>query len=137
MRKAVPMYRIPSKINVINLIKSKYDALLAMIKTKQSLVEHITLTEDIWTDVINTTSFLGMTAHFLSSSKLVLESVTIGDSELSDIHTVDNISTWIDFFLNEWHIKKEQVVTDNSVNILYAVKKLLGWKNIYHFLSIL
>lgn len=124
MRKAVPMYKVPTRKVITSLMQSKYEALSPLIKTKFSLVEHVTLTADIWTDVINTNSFLGMTAHFLSSSKLSLESVTVGVLELSGSHTAINISIWIESLLNEWHIEKEQVVnivTDNCANILSAV----------------
>lgn len=64
MRKAAPVYKIPSRKMVTNLIQSKYDVLSSLVKTKLSIVEYMTITTDIWTDVINTNSFLGMTVHF-------------------------------------------------------------------------
>jgi len=43
----------------------------------------MTITSDIWTDIVNTTSYLGMTVHFLNTDKLSLENVTIGVLELA------------------------------------------------------
>jgi hypothetical protein len=61
MKTVAPKYKIPSRKTIIKLISSKYDVLSAQIKNKLSLVENITLTTDIWTDTINTKSYLGMT----------------------------------------------------------------------------
>lgn len=57
-----------------------------LIKYKLGLVEHIiTNTSDIWTDTINTRSFLGMRefTFWVGISKVYLDSVTIGTMELS------------------------------------------------------
>lgn len=89
----------------------------------------MTITADIWTNIVNTTSYLGMTVHFLNTSKLSLENVTIGILELADSHTSQHISEWFEKLLKDWGISKEQVltvVTDNGSNILNAVKKTFG-----------
>lgn len=129
MQKTVPMYKVPSRQTITKLIKSKYEVLSALVKSKLSLVEHLTLTSDIWTDILNTRSFLGMTVHFLSLNKVALESVTLGVLELSASHTSDNISAWFEHLLLQWGITKSQiftVVTDNGANILSAVNKTFG-----------
>lgn len=129
MKKAAPMYKVPSRKIVTKLVQSKYEVLSALVKSKLSNVEYITLTADIWTDIINTTSFLGMTAHFLNNSKLDLESVTIGVLELAENHTSDHISEWFEKQLDEWGVQKHKVVTvvtDSGANILSAVKNTFG-----------
>ncbi|CAI6357783.1 unnamed protein product [Macrosiphum euphorbiae] len=126
MQKAVPMYKIPCRKTLTKMVKSKYEVLSTLIKSKLSLVDHLTLTSDIWTDTLNTKSFLGMTVHFLNLNKVALDSVTIGVLELSASHTADNISTWFEHLLAQWGIKKSQVftvVTDSGANILSAVNK--------------
>jgi len=126
MQKAAPMYKVPSRKIVTKLVQSKYEVLSSLVKSKLSNIEYITITADIWTDIINTTSFLGMTAHFLNNSKLDLESITIGVLELADNHTSDHISEWFEKQLNEWGIQKDKVVnvvTDSGANIKSAVKK--------------
>jgi len=54
MKKIIPMYKVPSRKTITQLISSKYDILSAQIKNKLSLIESITLTSDIWTDTLNT-----------------------------------------------------------------------------------
>lgn len=129
MRKTAPLYKIPSRKVVTNLVKSKYQVLSSLVKSRLSNVEYMTITADIWTDIINTTSFLGMTVHFLSMSKDSLDSVTIGVLELADSHNANNICEWFEQILKEWGIQKHQVltvVTDSGANILSAVKKTFG-----------
>ncbi|XP_029345286.1 zinc finger BED domain-containing protein 1 isoform X2 [Acyrthosiphon pisum] len=126
MQKAVPMYKVPCRKTLTKMVKSKYEVLSTLIKSKLSLVDHLTLTSNIWTDTLNTTSFLSMTVHFLSLNKVTLESVTIGVLELSASLTAENISTWFEYILAQWGIKKSRiftVVTDNESNILSAVNK--------------
>lgn len=129
MNKALPMYKVPSRKCVTNLVRSKYEVLSSIIKSKLSLVDNLTITADIWTDTINTKSFLGMTVHFINLSKLNLENITIGVLELGESHTSLNISSWFESMLNEWGINKQQVVTvvtDSGANILSAVKTTFG-----------
>lgn len=85
MNKVIPMYKVPSRKTITQLINSKYDILSSHIKNKLSLIESITITSDIWTDTLNTKSFLGMTAHYLSICKLELKSVTLGVLELDEL----------------------------------------------------
>lgn len=99
------------------------------MKSKLASIQLMSITADIWTDVINTNSFLGMTVHFLNMSKLNLENITIGVLELADTHTSSHISKWFEKLLTEWRICKDQVVTvvtDNGANILAAVKTTFG-----------
>jgi len=59
----------------------------------------MTITADIWTDIINTTSFLDMTVHFVSMSKDSLDIVAIGVLELADSHNANNICEWFEQIL--------------------------------------
>ncbi|XP_025207175.1 zinc finger BED domain-containing protein 6-like [Melanaphis sacchari] len=129
MKTVAPMYKIPSRKTITKLISTKYDVLAVQIKNKLSLVENITLTTDIWTDTINTKSYLGMTGHYLSLSKLQLESVMLGVLELQERHTSENIIGWLDNLLKKWGIEKNQVilvVTDSGANIKHAVYNFFG-----------
>lgn len=129
VKRALPLYKAPSRKTITKLISSKYDVLSGKIKNKLSSVESITLTTDIWTDTINTKSYLGITVHFLSVCKLNLESVVLGVLELDERHTSENIAKWLDSALQEWGIEKRQiflVVTDNGANIKSAVSTCFG-----------
>jgi len=129
LKRGLPLYKAPSRKTITKLISSKYDVLSGQIINKLSMVESITLTTDIWTDTINTKSYLGITVHFLSFCKLNLESVVLGVLELDERHTSENIAKWLDSAPQEWGIEKRQiflVVTDNGVNIKSAVSECFG-----------
>jgi len=58
---------------------------------KLSTVTTITLTCDVWTEVLNTVSFLGVTAHFMLENELTFAS--IGVYELKEKHTATYLET--------------------------------------------
>lgn len=129
MKKVLPIYKVPSRKTITKLISSKYNVLSVQIKNKFTLVETITLTTDVWTDTINTKSYLGMTVHFLGLCKLKLESVTLRVLQLNERHTSQNIVGWFNDVLQTWGIDKQQVflaVTDNGANIKKAVYECFG-----------
>ncbi|XP_060855186.1 zinc finger BED domain-containing protein 4-like [Metopolophium dirhodum] len=102
LNKAAPLYKIPSRKTVTSLIKNKYEVLSSLVKSKLSGIQFMTITADIWTNIVNTTSYL----------------------ELADSHTSEHISDWFEKLLKDWGVSKEQVltvVTDNGSNILNAV----------------
>lgn len=62
----------------------------------------MSLTTDIWTDVLNTKSYLGLTAHYVEGNEY--KSAIIGVHELDDRHTSENLQEWVDAVLQEWSI---------------------------------
>lgn len=123
----VPLYKIPGRKTITCLIEEKYEILSNIMKTKLSTIEYLCLTTDIWTDTLNTKSYLGMTAHFALDEKL--NSVVIGITELNERHTSDNLRQWLLEICTEWHIIKENVVaivTDNAPNIVKAINETFG-----------
>jgi len=45
-------------------MEEKYEFLANIMKTKLSTVKHLCLTTDVWTGLLNTKSYLGVTVHF-------------------------------------------------------------------------
>jgi len=81
----------------------------------------------VWTDTLNTRSYLGTTAHFVFNEKLT--SIIIGVTELSERHTSDYLGQWLLSICTEWHIQTDNVVTvvtDNAANIVKAVNDIFG-----------
>lgn len=127
MKTIAPLYKIPSRKKITSLIEEKYEFLSSMIKTQFLNIKNLCLTTDIWTDTINTKSFLGITAHYIL--KETYKSVTIGVIELNDRHTSDNIKLWLLNIICEWNIDKENiivVVSDNAANIKKAITEAFG-----------
>lgn len=93
MSTVLPLYKIPSRKSITHLMEEKYSLLSSMIKTQLSEVKYLSLTTDIWTETLNTKSFLGLTAHFLVGEQH--KSVTIGVVELTERHQSEYLKNWL------------------------------------------
>nr|CAI5826184.1 unnamed protein product [Callosobruchus analis] len=127
MMKTICLYKIPGRKKITTLITQKYEALSDHTKQQFLSVKHFCLTVDIWTETLNTVSYLGFTCHFLYESKI--KNVTIGVTELSDRHTADYIKIFLENICSEWNIQSNKitaVTTDNGKNIVKAVTELYG-----------
>lgn len=58
MSKAAPMYKIPSRKTVTKLLQGKYDVLSSLVKSKLASIQFMSITADIWTDVIPIVSWV-------------------------------------------------------------------------------
>lgn len=122
MKIVAPLYSLPGRKTITSLMEQKYELLSNLEKEKILNAHYITLTCDVWTDTLNTVSYLGVTSHFLNDEKL--HSVTIGVTELSDKHTADYLGMWLSDICKEWKISEDKVftvVTDGGANIVKAV----------------
>lgn len=127
MKCVAPLYSIPSRKKVTSLIEEKYTYLSSLIKEQLSKVEHIALTTDIWTDILNTKSYIGVTAHYHENCSQKI--VTIGVTELSDRHTSENIKEWLLEIVEKWNIPMQSivvVVSDNAANMKKATVDAFG-----------
>ncbi|XP_066589542.1 E3 SUMO-protein ligase ZBED1-like [Prorops nasuta] len=127
MKVSVPMYQVPSRKLITKLIEEKYSALSSIVSERLSNVDHISLTTDIWTDTINTKSYIGLTAHYVWNN--TLKTATLSVLGLSERHTANNISEWILEILEMWKIKNTNVVaivSDNASNMTRAIKNAFG-----------
>lgn len=93
MKTIIPLYKIPGRKTITNLMEEKYELLSNIIKARLSTVDYLCLTTDVWTDTLNTKSYLGLTAHFIVQGKL--SSLVIGVTELSERHTSDYLGQWL------------------------------------------
>ncbi|XP_063931157.1 zinc finger BED domain-containing protein 4-like [Zophobas morio] len=110
MNITVPFYKVPGRRAITTLINEKYDVL-----------------SDVWTEMLTTTSFLGVTVHFYMNH--ALHSIHIGVTELQCSHTAYNLTEYLIRICDEWKIdlsKVSAVVTDNGANIVKAVTDLFG-----------
>ena len=85
-------------------------------------MESFSLTTDIWTETLQTRSFLGITVYYLEQDNLA--SCTVGVLEMDKGHTAEYISSRILNILEEWGLKREMlhlVVTDGAANMVKAM----------------
>lgn len=127
MKTVAPLYQMPGRKKITDLIDDKYDVLSSIFKKKLADIPNVTLTSDVWTETMTTKSFLGVTCHFLLEKQLT--SLTIGVFELYERHTSQYLGERISSICEEWnivHSKVTAVVTDNGANIVKTVNDIFG-----------
>lgn len=124
-----PLYKIPARKQFTELMDNKYEMLSLLMMHKLSIATTIVLTCDVWTEVLNTVSFLGVTAHFLLENQLT--SVSLGVYELDERHIAIYLGTVLSTICKDWNIllcKIHAVITNNAANIVKAVETVFGKK---------
>ncbi|XP_043285284.1 E3 SUMO-protein ligase ZBED1-like isoform X1 [Venturia canescens] len=124
---ATPLYDVPKRTAITAAIDRKYEVLSALMKEKFLQIANVTLTADIWTETMNTQSFLGCTAHFLDDDKLL--TVALDTVELNERHTSAYIQGTFKSICETWNIELEKVsaiVTDSGANVLKAACDTFG-----------
>lgn len=127
------LYKIPSRKTINSLIEKKYEAVSSLFREKIKHVPSYTLTTDIWTETLQTRSYLGVTLHFAENYET--ESVTLGVIELSERHTAEYITDQLNLVMDNWSLEKEKVaaiITDGAKNISKAAETLFGKKKHLH-----
>lgn len=131
MKVSAPLYKVPSRFTMKKMLENKFIIIQNYFKEKIMNVDSVTLTTDIWTDTMQTRSFLGVTMFFFDGDKI--DSVTLGVYDLTQSHTAEYIASMLLQSCEEWGIdtgKVQAVVTDAAANIVKAVEIAFGKK--YH-----
>ena len=118
---------MPSRKTFGKRIDEKYEKISAECKKMLKTVKDITLTSDLWTDTLNTRSFLGITAHYRLGVAIEIVILSVYKFPLS--HTAENLKTKLKDVCDEWRITIDQIcaiVPDNAANIVRAVKDFIG-----------
>ena len=97
----------------------KYRKISSEYKEHLREATDLTLTTDVWTETMNTRSFLGVTAPFIYNGQLT--SALLGAYELSTSHTAEHLKEKLKEICNEWGIQFSKI-TDNGPNIVEAVE---------------
>jgi len=125
---ALPLYKLPGRTTISKLMDDKYACISTQLKADFLNIEHFVLTTDVWTDTLNTKSFLGLTVHY-TNSNFQFQSVAIGVRALEKNHTSEYLSEILNVLCDEWAIDKYKViavVTDNGANIVKAIINSFG-----------
>ena len=127
-----PGYRLPSDRYFMGLIERKYVNVRESVKLRlQQETACVSITGDIWTSIA-THAYLTLTVHFLSS-EWDMCSIVLGAKPLTDRHTGENITIWIEEMLATFSISTDNVsafVHDSGSNIHLAGQLLhdkYGW----------
>ena len=92
-------------------------------------VRRVAITTDFWTSVAQD-AYLSVTAHYISP-EWELKSAVLETRNVTERHTMDNVSDNLKAVAVEWQIdqKLSGATTDNACNMVRAVQ-FLSWKHI-------
>lgn len=127
MKEVAPLFNVPTRNTIKARIQQRYDVVSLSFKNVLKEVDDITITMDIWSEMMTTKSFLGVTVHFIYSSKLC--SAALGIFELSQSHTANYVYHELMNVLNLWDIPKSKIlaiVTDNDATMIKAIGENFG-----------
>jgi len=65
LKVTVPLYKPPKRKHLTKLMDQKFEAMVVIVKIQLNKIKCMSLTADIWTDSHTTTSYLGITAHYI------------------------------------------------------------------------
>ncbi|XP_063226693.1 zinc finger BED domain-containing protein 4-like [Bacillus rossius redtenbacheri] len=131
MKEVCPLYKVPCRETIKNRIDEKYEAMSDLFKTYIKNADNYCITYDIWTETMQTKSFVGITIHFLDKSQLL--SGTLGVFELTEHHTSLYITEKLTDIFSEWNISIEKVsavITDNDSTVMKVNRDMFGEKKI-------
>ncbi|CAG2065777.1 unnamed protein product, partial [Timema podura] len=128
LKQLSPSFKIPT-VYTLNRLDDTYDALVNVYKTKfgSDEVGHGALTSDVWSEIMSSRSFIGITAHFLEAG--IIKSRCIVTKELEDRHTSVYISEKLEEICQQFGINKDKIpciVTDSGTSMVAAIKHFLG-----------
>ncbi|KAJ8926495.1 hypothetical protein NQ314_021140 [Rhamnusium bicolor] len=128
-------YKIPSRKSFTNLLNKKYDVISNTYKTKIKNAYLYCLTTDIWTEPMNSKSFLGITVQIVENYKL--SSANLGVYELNERHSGEYIAEKLADVCSKWEIDNDKitaVITNGASNMGLAIELFLGrQRNIHCF----
>ncbi|XP_056641517.1 E3 SUMO-protein ligase ZBED1 [Diorhabda sublineata] len=126
MKTVAPLYKVPCRKTITNLIDTKYEEKKIIIKEKLRSVKNVCLTLDEWKDM-QLRSFLGVSVHFIENYKM--KTINIACEPLHDNHRGEYLSEVILKVCENWGLSHEKIVsvtTDNGSNIVKAIEITFG-----------
>lgn len=118
-------YSVPSRSMVNTTLNDMMSRLVSTIKSHLSKARKVNICCDIWTKKGMSASFMGVTAHFLSSNKRHF--ATLAVRRMPSPHTGENIFMIIQSVISDFEISDIQlnkVLTDNGSNMVKAFKNI-------------
>lgn len=127
MKTITPLYNVPSRKKITNLIEARYEVLKQTFKSNLHKVLSYTLTCDIWTDVSNQ-SYLGVTIHYRSAD-LQMKNGCIGVFPLHTNHTAEYIAKSLRSIITDFDLdvaKITAIVSDGAPNMKKAIGDIIA-----------
>lgn len=93
MKYVEPSYKLPGRTCFTTMIESTYQRVQITLKQLLANADSVALTTDLWTSTA-TEAYITVTAHFITSD-WTLKSQVLGNINVNEKHTSDNIKQWI------------------------------------------
>lgn len=129
MKELEPNFKVPSSKYLKKMTTEKYEACVAICKSRLSKVDNFCLTLDIWTETMNEVGFMGVTVHFVENGEMCM--YYLATRALNERHTAEYISENLLDVLEKWDIPLSKIrvaVTDNASSMFAAIRMSLGEK---------
>ena len=119
-----PRYKCPSRKYFTDTIVPKINT--GMKKEVSKLIggaKRISFTTDIWSNSVNTTCLLSLTAHWIND-EFAKGSAVLHAQPIQEAHTGEHIAAQMENMLQNWEIPRDKVhviVSDNASNMIRAM----------------
>ncbi|CAG9827327.1 unnamed protein product [Diabrotica balteata] len=126
MKLTSPLYKMPTANTFKKQIEQKYNFVSVEVKKKLELLKAYCITSDIWTETMQTLSYLGFTIHYVDMEDHELKSIMLEVYELNERHTAEYIAEKLENLCTEWNLKKDYIttiVTDGGSNMVKAIER--------------
>ena len=117
-----PQASVPSRGTLQNDIEKIADKVVLKIKECLLTSRQVAITTDIWSSMVSTDAFLGVTAHFINTDTRKRQSLKIACEKFNDCHSGSNIAEKLLSILQRYGIedKTKYVLTDSGSNMIKA-----------------
>lgn len=120
------VHDFPSRRQLANIQDQLNDKLIEKIKHQLQKLSFLSITIDIWSRQSYSSSFLGVTAHFVSYDGCPkLKHILLGCRQIPQPHTSEVINDIYQQIMQSWEIFEDKIfriVTDNGANIVKAFR---------------
>ena len=127
MKSVAPNFSVPDRKTFRRRIDELFNRMVAIKRDEIQGIKNLSLTFDMWKDVHNNTSYLGVTGHYIKDWKIY--SVLLSCKIFTERHTASNICENLNEILDFWDIGQSKItacVTDNGANVKKAVSDWIG-----------
>ncbi|XP_046654951.1 E3 SUMO-protein ligase ZBED1-like [Daphnia pulicaria] len=136
-----PRITLPCRSTITHKhLPEKYNEAVNKLKEELVLIRWVALTTDGWTCSYNR-HYTTVTVHYINSEMKMISRV-LTNEHMEESCTSENFANKLKEIADNWYIfnKVFAVVTDNSFNVVGAIKKLLtsspncaGWRHVHCF----
>lgn len=121
---AFPHYQIPSRKYIKeNIVQDMYESARNKIQEEIDTAKHLSFTSDGWTATTSNTSFLSLTANWVTDN-YELKSAILRVTPFDVSHTANNISDCLKDTMQQYNIPNNKIhviVRDNAANMAAGV----------------